>query len=170
MSDPDSKRDDFEERAQQQRARLNNPSMFLLRIRQRFVDSGGTPGAFDWAVGDHARVAAAKSEPVTIGDEDGLRRAIQGVLWNASNFPAKVVPHMLGQDVGPLTKKVTDAVIAHLAAQPVTGAIEYGLRDDASGHVTRWGEVNFMVDAKDYPGYTIVQRTVSEWVENPNEG
>ena len=62
-----------------------------------------------------AALDAAKAEPVTI-ERESLRSAILGVLWNASNYPEKVQARLLGQDMGPLTDRVTDAVIAHLAA------------------------------------------------------
>lgn len=114
--------------------------------------------------------AAAKPEPVTI-DREALRRAIQGVLWNASNFPAKVVPHMLGQDVGPLTKRVTDAVIAHLAAQPVTGTVEWGIRF-TSGYVSQHPNEESARRDQQHPyalgvgpPVALVRRTVSEWAE-----
>ena len=104
----------------------------------------------------------AKSEPVTI-ERDGLRRAIQGVLWNALNYPAKVVPLMLGQDVGPLTARVADAVIAHLDARPVAGT------------ATQWqsesGMVTFdkaLADRWVSEGSRLFSRTVSEWTEAPN--
>jgi hypothetical protein len=38
--------------------------------------------------------------------------AIGGVLFNASNFPARVQPYLLGQNVGPLRAKILDAVLA----------------------------------------------------------
>jgi len=46
--------------------------------------------------------------------------AIGGVLFNASNFPARVQPYLLGQDVGPLRAKVLDAVLAALDAGSAT--------------------------------------------------
>lgn len=44
-----------------------------------------------------------------------VRTAVQSVPWNASNYPAKVQAHMLGQDVNPLTAKVTDAILPLIA-------------------------------------------------------
>jgi hypothetical protein len=43
--------------------------------------------------------------------------AVGAVLFNASNYPRSAMPHMLGQDIGPLRAKVTDAVLA-LFPQP----------------------------------------------------
>ena len=44
-----------------------------------------------------------------------VRTAVQAVLWNASNYPANVQARMLGQDVSPLTAKVTDAILPLIA-------------------------------------------------------
>ena len=106
-------------------------------------------------------------------DRKAVRVAIGSVLFNASNYPAKVAPHMPGQDVGPLTQKVTDAVIAHLAAQPVTGTVEWGVwafgdpgdlqtfeTEDAARSYAR---------INSHDGDKIARRTVSEWEEVPNE-
>lgn len=41
-----------------------------------------------------------------------LIRAVQAVTWNASNYPPKIQPHVLGQDIVPLTMKIVDAVEA----------------------------------------------------------
>ncbi|MBW1639256.1 hypothetical protein G3H63_09250 [Microbacterium resistens] len=43
---------------------------------------------------------------------DRLRGALTNVLSNATNYPEKVQVRILGQDVGPLTEKVTDAALA----------------------------------------------------------
>ena len=45
-------------------------------------------------------------------EREALIRAVQEVTWNASNYPAKAQPHILGQDVVPLTLKIVDAVQA----------------------------------------------------------
>ena len=47
--------------------------------------------------------------------------AVGGVLFNASNYPRQAAPHILGQDIGPLRAKVTDAVLA-LLSQPTPSA------------------------------------------------
>lgn len=44
-----------------------------------------------------------------------VRTAVQAVLWNASNYPANVQARMLGQDVSPLTAKVTGAILPLIA-------------------------------------------------------
>lgn len=41
-----------------------------------------------------------------------IRNAVMTVVTNASNFPAKVTPHILGQNMGPLGDRITDAVLA----------------------------------------------------------
>jgi hypothetical protein len=41
-----------------------------------------------------------------------LRGALVNVLSNASNYPEKVQPRLLGQDMGPLIEKVADAIVA----------------------------------------------------------
>lgn len=41
-----------------------------------------------------------------------LKLRVGEVLWNASNYPAKVTPHMLGQDIAPLREKVVSAALA----------------------------------------------------------
>lgn len=43
-------------------------------------------------------------------DREALRNAVGIVLTNAANFPEKVQARMLGQDMGPLIERVTDAV------------------------------------------------------------
>ena len=42
---------------------------------------------------------------------------------------------------------------------------EYGIRHDATGQVTHWGKWDHLAlsNPADYPGYTIVTRTVSAW-------
>lgn len=49
-------------------------------------------------------------------DRKALRGALANVLCNAMNFPPAAVPRILGADMQPLIGKVTDAVIAHMAA------------------------------------------------------
>lgn len=63
-----------------------------------------------------------------------LRGAIGNVLSVASNFPDAVQIRLLGQDMGPLIDKVTDAVavlypvIAHKVAEEIAASV------DSSGH------------------------------------
>lgn len=40
-----------------------------------------------------------------------VRRAVGGVLFNASNFPEPAQSHLLGQNMGPLNEKLTNAVL-----------------------------------------------------------
>lgn len=49
---------------------------------------------------------------------EAVRVAVGRVLVNAANFPAKVGPHILGQDMAPLIDKVTESVVAALPYQP----------------------------------------------------
>lgn len=49
-----------------------------------------------------------------------VRRAVGGVLFNASNFPERVQTRLLGQDMGPLNEKITDAVIEAIARSSET--------------------------------------------------
>ncbi len=51
---------------------------------------------------------------------DLIRRAVGGVLFNVSNFPEKVQTALLGQNMGPLNEKITDAVSAAIR-RPVQG-------------------------------------------------
>lgn len=48
---------------------------------------------------------------------DRIGSAVGEVLFNASNYPKKAMPHILGQDIGPLREKVTEAVMAALEEQ-----------------------------------------------------
>jgi hypothetical protein len=44
-----------------------------------------------------------------------LRGALSNALCNASNFPRRVQPYLLGQDMGPLLDATTDAILHWLA-------------------------------------------------------
>lgn len=51
--------------------------------------------------------------------------------------------------------------------------VEYGVRDVVTDHVTYWGGENFLAlsEPRNFPGYTIVTRTVSPWEPlHPIEG
>jgi hypothetical protein len=48
-----------------------------------------------------------------------LSTAIGSVLFNASNYPSAVAPHVLGQNIGPLRQKVFEAVLAALTPRSV---------------------------------------------------
>lgn len=54
---------------------------------------------------------------------DPIRNAVGTVLTNAMNFPDRVQSRLLGQDMGPLIDRVTEAVASVLAEQ---GEWEYG--------------------------------------------
>lgn len=64
-----------------------------------------------------AALAAADAVTPTQGAAGVLRVAVGAVLWNVSNYPARAQARMLGQDTRPLTEKVTEAVLAALAAR-----------------------------------------------------
>ena len=86
----------------------------------------------------------APNVPLTT-DRATLRSTVMGVLWNASNFPEKVQARLLGQDMGPLADRVTDAVCAHLSVRDSTptgdaAALIADLRDEA-GNWDPEGEV-----------------------------
>ena len=49
---------------------------------------------------------------------DHLRGALTNVLSNASNYPEKAQSRILGQDVGPLTDRATDAALSALSDLP----------------------------------------------------
>lgn len=49
---------------------------------------------------------------------DTIDRAIGAVVCNASNFPERVQARLLGQDMGPLRKRLTDAVLDALSSPP----------------------------------------------------
>lgn len=51
--------------------------------------------------------------PAPSDDErEAARRALTGALVNAGNYPPKVTPHILGQDMAPLIDKAADAILA----------------------------------------------------------
>lgn len=81
---------------------------------------------------------AAELEPAAIDGEmrEAIRIAIGGVLCNASNFPAKVTPHILGQDMGPLIGRTAAAVIARLAA-PSAAAASKATQHDVDSHASK---------------------------------
>lgn len=41
-----------------------------------------------------------------------LRSVVGGVLCNAMNFPEKVIPHLLGQNMGPLIDRTAEKILA----------------------------------------------------------
>jgi hypothetical protein len=40
---------------------------------------------------------------------------------------------------------------------------EYGIRDDTTGDTFRWGASSFGSNPENFPGYTLVTRTVGDW-------
>lgn len=71
----------------------------------------------DWYAEEVPAIMAALATQPTPApvDADAVERAVGGVLFNAMNFPPRVQALMLAQDVGPLRRKVVDAVLAALA-------------------------------------------------------
>lgn len=55
---------------------------------------------------------ASRAPQPTEDEREALRLAVQGVLWNASNYPERVQPHLLVRDVRPLTESVMAAILA----------------------------------------------------------
>lgn len=43
-----------------------------------------------------------------------VRRAVGGVLFHVTNFPERAQPYLLGENMGPLNEKITEAVLAAL--------------------------------------------------------
>ncbi len=60
---------------------------------------------------EHLSVFEQENTPTT-DEREALITAVQAVTWNASNYPENVQPHILGQNVVPLTVKIADAVQA----------------------------------------------------------
>lgn len=99
-----------------------------------------------------------KAEPVQIDREaliavlDGLKEVEMGEDEDASEL-------------------VADVVIAHLAAQPVTGTVEWGVKGEAVTPATSREDAQRTIErlAKGPRGFKLnrklVRRTVSEWVE-----
>jgi len=54
---------------------------------------------------------------VKMPSREAVRLEVGAVLFNASNYPRKVQARILGTDTGPLTAKVTDAILALLAGE-----------------------------------------------------
>jgi len=47
-----------------------------------------------------------------MSEREALRAAIGGVLVNATNYPDRVAPRILGEDMGPLIDRTVDALLA----------------------------------------------------------
>lgn len=104
--------DDFGRRAQKQRTKLENPFPWILRIRQRFVDAGGSPRAFDHCVESYAATAVERA----LRDERAKRpdrEQFHDEAWEWSSerlhpSPAIYKAYMAG----------VDAVLSSLALEP----------------------------------------------------
>ncbi len=59
---------------------------------------------------DEAGAVFEKAHAPTDDERKVLDRAVRGVTWNASNYPRRAQPHILGADIGPLTTKIVEAV------------------------------------------------------------
>lgn len=59
----------------------------------------------------------------TRGTRDAIDIAIGEVLFNARNFPERVQPYILGQDMAPLRKKLVAAVINAVLIPADTAAL-----------------------------------------------
>ncbi|MBT2502994.1 hypothetical protein [Curtobacterium sp. ISL-83] len=83
------------EKAQEELVRQDQFSERTLRILDAVRDTQPEPSG----------------QPAT---REQVNAAVGEVLFNASNYPRAAVPHIIGQDIGPLRAKVTDAVVAAL--------------------------------------------------------
>ena len=54
----------------------------------------------------------AREELIGNTKDHALTTAVQSVLWNASNYPRRVQPYILGESVAPLSGKVAAAILA----------------------------------------------------------
>lgn len=59
-------------------------------------------------------------------EREALRGVLTNVLSNATNYPDRVQLRLLGQDMGPLTERVTDAILARFRLSPVAADPEDG--------------------------------------------
>lgn len=85
-----------------------------------------------------------------------VRRAVGGVLFNVSNFPEKAQSRLLGQNMGPLNERITDAVLDALRPSEVLteqqkADLEEGLRQSAAGQVVSLGSFAEFVDDEESP-------------------
>lgn len=51
-------------------------------------------------------------------DRETLRIAVMRILRNATNYPEKVQPHILGQNMAPLCDKVVDSILFTTIKEP----------------------------------------------------
>lgn len=75
----------------------------------------GESGA-KWFRDTAAALRAAAAQLEAVQDRGRISSAIGEVLFNVSNYPPSVSFRLLGQDIGPLRAKVTEAVLATLTA------------------------------------------------------
>lgn len=87
---------DFERRAMNRRTALVNPTHLLRRVRESFVEAGGSPKAFDYAVNDYA--ASTKIDDLLILGEptkveitdDMVRRAMLAGMNELGALPDEI--------------------------------------------------------------------------------
>jgi hypothetical protein len=77
---------------------------------------------------------------------DTIDRAIGPVVCNASNFPERVQARLLGQDMAPLRKRLTDAVLAALSSPPTDDSRE-ALIDELTATVGWMKRTRNLIDA-----------------------
>lgn len=65
-----------------------------------------------WEISERVARAERAAAPVSGDDRAAVSRAIGSVLFNVLNFPEAAQARLLGQDMGPLNEKLTDAVLA----------------------------------------------------------
>jgi len=89
-----------------------------------------------------------KAQPI---DQEAIYSAIGSVLSNASNFPDKVIPHILGRDLGPLIAKTTNTVIK--ALQQSDTKPKWRLKCPSCGNLMSEGEAYKTMQPPRYTEY-----------------
>lgn len=119
---------------------------YTYLVRPDFAGQAGN--AFDRWLADVRRKAVLAYIPTTpvAGETErkALRGVVGGVLCNASNFPEKVAIRILGQDMGPLIERTSDAILtAGFRREPepreVTTVDAPGLDDEMLEDAHTWG-------------------------------
>ncbi|TFD41735.1 hypothetical protein E3T37_03525 [Cryobacterium sp. TMT2-10] len=84
-----------------------------LTTGQRMMYMGGRQSGRSTVRALAGLADALRNPPVTGAPERAaLRGVVGGVQCNASNYPDRVAPRTLGQDMGPLIDRTTDAILA----------------------------------------------------------
>lgn len=110
---------------------------------------------------------AAKSEPVTIDREALTSEILDHSIDRANCACGEQLPDMTPETI---SGHYADAVIAHIAAQSVTGAVEWEFFNNDRGWVRDRSEGAARKNALYFGHQRVRSRTVavSEWVEVPD--